>query len=95
MAFGGFGDKRAIPYALPNQDSRTYRTGSKYVFYTTHILTVCAVQICTVFVLVGHPYATDMYEACLSVLFPPLLAKSTKDLDLLSLLHCTLQLQCR
>jgi protocadherin alpha len=26
VAFGGFGDKRAIPYALPNQDPRAYIT---------------------------------------------------------------------
>ncbi|CAI8016428.1 Integrin beta-nu [Geodia barretti] len=30
VAFGGFGDKRAIPYALPNQDPRAYITNINF-----------------------------------------------------------------
>ena len=69
VAFGGFGDKRAIPYALPSQDPRVYYNYNRYSLQYVLFIMGC-IRFVNAGLMEVHTVHNDNCYSCLNATRP-------------------------
>ena len=72
VAFGGFADKRAIPYAFPNQDPRAYHLLATWVWLLLRTCCECsewaALVIWMIFLILPYSSMRGSWGMCVNIM---------------------------